>query len=103
MKKLLNNQRLILCLCIALFLPYISLTQEVESGALLLGFPCKFYTIYTQHNNAIHFNIGSFPLDVFIIYLICTLILTIVDKVKKVMEKKDSRQIERLTSKNLRD
>lgn len=83
MKKFLSIQRLILCLCITFFLPYIPLTQGVESGVLRLGFPYKFYTVYTQHDFSIHFSIGSFLLDVLIIYFICTLILVIVDKVKK--------------------
>lgn len=87
MKKIWSKQRLILCLCITFFLPYIPLTQGVESGTLWLGFPYKFYTVYTQNDFSVHFSIGSFLLDVFIIYLICTVLLVIADKAKKSITK----------------
>ena len=87
MNKIWSKQRLILCLCITFFLPYIPLTQGVESGALLLGFPYKFYTVYTQNDFSVHFSIGAFLLDEFISNLICTLLLVIPDKVKKSITK----------------
>lgn len=57
--------------------------QETISDSLWLGFPYKFYTIYTLHDFAIHFGIGTFLSDVFIIYLIYTLILIIAKKIRK--------------------
>lgn len=82
-KKFLNVQRLIHSLCITLFLAYMPFAQEMISDALWLGFPYKFYTIYTLHDFAIHFGIGTFLSDVFIIYLIYTLILIIAKKIRK--------------------
>lgn len=81
-KKLWNIQRLIHSLCIVLFLAYIPFTQKTMSDALYLGFPYKFYTIYVHNDFAIHFGIGTFLLDVFIIYFIYTLVLAIAVKLK---------------------
>lgn len=63
--------------------------QETISDTLWLGFPYKFYTIYTPHDFAIHFGIGTFLLDVFIVYLIYTLILIIAQKIRKAIEQGD--------------
>lgn len=72
-KNFFNTQKLIYCLCITLFLAYIPCTQEALSDTLLLGYPYKFYTIHASKNFSIHFGIGTFLLDLFIIYLIYTL------------------------------
>ena len=81
-KKVVNSQRLIYSVCLAMMIPYIPFTQEVTAGALWLGFPYKFYTIYTLNDFSIHFGIGTFLLDVFIVYVIYTLVSILIDKVK---------------------
>lgn len=86
-KRVWNIQRLIHSLCITLFLAYIPFTQETMSDALWLGFPYKFYTIYARDDFAIHFGIGTFLLDVFITYLIYTLILALAVKIRKAIKK----------------
>ena len=91
MKKHLRIQKFLLCLCITLFLPYVPLAQKLNSGALWLGFPYKFYTIYAQNNFSVHFSLGAFLGNLFIIYLICTLILAMIDKIKIAIKKEDSR------------
>lgn len=88
MKKYLR--RLFPCLCITLFLPYIPLAQEVEDGVLWLGFPYKFYAVYAQHDFAVHFGVGAFLLDVFIIYLIYAVTLAIIDKCKTTTRRRAS-------------
>lgn len=60
-------------------------------NALWLGFPYKFYTIYTVNDFAIHFGIGTFLLDVFIYYFIYTLIYVIADKVRNAIKKEISK------------
>lgn len=90
-RKFLNIQRLIHSLCITLLLAYIPITQEAMPNALWLGFPYKFYTIYTVNDFAIHFGIGTFLLDVFIYYFIYTLIYVIADKVRNAIKKEISK------------
>lgn len=63
-------------------IPYIPFAQEVTTEALRLGFPYKFYTIYILHDFSIHFNVGTFLLDVFIMYIIYSLVSSLIDKIK---------------------
>ena len=87
-KRFWNIKRLIHSLCIVLFLAYIPFTQKTMSDALYLGFPYKFYTIHVRNDFAIHFGIGTFLLDVFITYLIYTLVLAIAVKIKRVVKRR---------------
>lgn len=81
-KKAINSQRLIYSVCLTMIVPYIPFAQKVTAEALWLGFPYKFYTIYALNDFSIHFSIGTFLLDVFIIYVIYTLVSILIDKIK---------------------
>ena len=83
-------QRFIFCLCITSLVPYIPITQKVVPDALRLGFPYKFYVIYAHEKFSTHFSISTFFLNVFIIYLIYTLILIIVNKIKTAIKREGS-------------
>ena len=87
-KKFFNMQRFIVCLCITLLVPYIPITQKVVSDALWLGFPYKFYVIHAYEKFSTHFSIGTFFLNIFIIYLIYTLILIIANKIKTAIKRR---------------
>lgn len=83
MKKFLTSQNLLYSICLAMFISFFPFTQEKTSEVLRLGFPYKFYTIYTSHNSSIHFGIGTFLFNVLVIYLIYTLVFATINKIKK--------------------
>ncbi len=82
-KRFLNVQRLIYSICLTMCISYIPFAQEVTSESIRLGFPYKFYTIHISHGFSIHFGIGTFVLDVLIIYLIFSLGHMVIQKLKK--------------------
>ena len=82
-KRFLNVQRLIYSICLTMCISYIPFAQEVTSESMRLGFPYKFYTIHISHGFSIHFGIGTFVLDVLIIYLIFSLGHMVIQKLKK--------------------
>jgi ABC-type uncharacterized transport system permease subunit len=83
-KKALDIRRVFYSIGLTLLIPYIPFTQKIAEDVLWLGFPYKFYAIHVLNNNfSIHFSIETFLLNVFIIYVIYTLILVLIDKLKK--------------------
>lgn len=84
-KKFLKVKNLFYSICIAMSMSYLPFAQNSDKAdTLWLGFPYKFYSIHINmfRGFAIHFAIGTFILDVFIVYVLYTIILNLIDKRK---------------------